>query len=361
MSGEIRFSPAFTVQNVGGDVLVDVDASSADTFPWGKCDFGYRLNYNPPTGSLILIPNPVGFPWVTINSGAVDQIWPPVTDTQYLEPYLRRAKAFVLREGETVIFIRMEGITPFICSGPAVWDPTNSFITVVSRYNNNVDGTNTSVTALTADELLSYKFLYCFTVVASNAEPPVLTVSDNLTVIGRFLDIESGKGGTTLPDGTVDNPHLVWNVGDAEWQIGEIVEPGTAKEPHLIWNTSYSQWQAGLIYEDYAFGFKIGVSFDNVVTVNAGKVRHGTRTPISVASTDITIAAGTNPTWIYVHYHYGSGTATIVGSTTEPVDTEEEHNHALHTWLLYGGVANLVAGGGGIKHLGDIFIPGAFS
>ena len=108
----------------------------------------------------------------------------------------------------------------------------------------------------------------------------------------------------------------------------------------------------GVGYSDWAFGFRISGA---VVTVNSGTVRHGTRTPVTAAGTDITIAA--DNTWIFVAYTYG-GTATITSSTSEPVDTEEIHNHALYLVTLTAGVASV--GAGNIRHLGDIFIPGAY-
>jgi hypothetical protein len=107
-------------------------------------------------------------------------------------------------------------------------------------------------------------------------------------------------------------------------------------------------------YSDWAFGFSIDGA---VVTVNAGKVRHGVRTPITVAGGDITI--GADQTWVFVAYTYGSGAATITSSTSEPVDTEEVHNHALYLVTLTSGVASVAVGN--IRHLGDIWLPGNFA
>lgn len=103
-------------------------------------------------------------------------------------------------------------------------------------------------------------------------------------------------------------------------------------------------------YSDWAFGFSISGA---VVTVKAGKVRHGVRTPILVGSTAVTIAA--DQTWVFVSYPYGSGAATIASSTTEPVDDAGTHNHALFLVTLTGGVASVEAGN--IRHLGDIWLP----
>jgi len=106
-------------------------------------------------------------------------------------------------------------------------------------------------------------------------------------------------------------------------------------------------------YTDFAFGFSISGA---VVTVNSGKVRHGVRTAVPVTGGDITI--GADQTWIFVAYTYG-GAAVLASSTVEPIDTTEVHNHALHLWTLTDEVASIATGG--IKHLGDIFIPGVFA
>jgi hypothetical protein len=106
-------------------------------------------------------------------------------------------------------------------------------------------------------------------------------------------------------------------------------------------------------YTDWAFGFSITGA---VVTVNAGKVRHGTRNPINVVGKDITI--GADQTWVFVAYTYG-GAATITSSTSEPIDDAQTHNHALCLVTLTAGVASVAKGN--IKSLGDIFIPGSFA
>jgi len=110
-------------------------------------------------------------------------------------------------------------------------------------------------------------------------------------------------------------------------------------------------------YSDYAFGFTLNPDGDNTaeVGINAGKVRHGTRTAVSVSSAKIVCS---NQTWIFVAYTYGS-TGTISSSASEPVDTETVHNHALYLVTITSGVASVESGD--IKHLGDIFIPGAFA
>ncbi|HOE94440.1 MAG TPA: hypothetical protein PLU97_03460, partial [Candidatus Cryptobacteroides sp.] len=87
----------------------------------------------------------------------------------------------------------------------------------------------------------------------------------------------------------------------------------------------------------FSFGYSINGAW---VTVNAGTIRHGTRPPVNVWSRDILIAA--DKTWIYVRYNFGSfgGTpAFIESSMSEPVDTEDVHNHALYLVTLSEGVA----------------------
>ena len=120
-----------------------------------------------------------------------------------------------------------------------------------------------------------------------------------------------------------------------------------------MWGGAPDSGTSDMDYSDFAFGFSISGA---VVTVNAGKVRYGTRTAVSVATDDINIEA--DQTWVFVSYIYG-GAGTLTSSTSEPVDTETVHNHALYLVTLAEGVASVAAGN--IKHLGDIFIPGAFA
>jgi hypothetical protein len=105
-------------------------------------------------------------------------------------------------------------------------------------------------------------------------------------------------------------------------------------------------------YSDWAFGFSISGA---VVTVNSGKVRHGKRAAVTATGVDITI--GADQTWVFCSYTF-AGTATILYSTTEPVDTEGVHNRALFLVTLTSGVASVEAGN--IRHLGDIWLPGNF-
>ena len=134
------------------------------------------------------------------------------------------------------------------------------------------------------------------------------------------------------------------------WVNGRLedVAPGAA---HL----RRMQYGAGIDWSIFAFGYSISGA---VVTVNAGKVRHGTRRPVEAYRRAITITA--DNTWIFVAYTYGYGnTASIISSTSEPVDTEDVHNHALYLVTLTDGVASI--GAGNIKHVGDIWLPGAFA
>lgn len=105
-------------------------------------------------------------------------------------------------------------------------------------------------------------------------------------------------------------------------------------------------------YSDWAFGYSI---VGDVVTVNAGKIRHGTRAAISVSGDDITIAS--DQTYIWVEYPYGTGAATLESGTSEPTDDAETHRRLLYVVTLSEGAA--IIGTGGIRHMGDIFIPGA--
>lgn len=113
-------------------------------------------------------------------------------------------------------------------------------------------------------------------------------------------------------------------------------------------------WGAGggANYSDFAFGYSVT---GNIVTVTGGNVRHGSRTPIVVSETPITLAAATN--WIYVSYTVASGVASILQSATEPITTEAIYKQPLHKWTSAGGVATVSLP---ILHLGDVSIPGAF-
>ena len=134
------------------------------------------------------------------------------------------------------------------------------------------------------------------------------------------------------------------------WVNGRLedVAPGAAHLRRLQYPGSGIDWSI------CAFGYSISGA---TVTVNAGTVRHGTRTPVVAASKDIVISA--DNTWIFVAYAFGGAVASITSSMSEPVDTEEVHNHVLYLVTLSEGVASIDAGN--IKHLGDIWLPGVFA
>jgi hypothetical protein len=105
----------------------------------------------------------------------------------------------------------------------------------------------------------------------------------------------------------------------------------------------------GVDFTQFAFGCSVS---EATVTVQAGKVRHGTEEPIEVESVDVTITA--DQTWVWIEYEYGSGVATIESGTTEPQDDVATHKHALSLWGFADDVATLEH----TCHVGDIFIPG---
>ena len=140
---------------------------------------------------------------------------------------------------------------------------------------------------------------------------------------------------------------LETQIADMQTNAGEIPLTQTP------WKGDERGGGGTMSYSDWAFGFSISGA---VVTINSGKVRHGTRTAVTAAGKDITI--GADKTWVFVAYTYGS-TATITSSTTEPIDTEEVHNHALFLVTLNAGTASVASGN--IKSLGDIFIPGVYA
>ena len=144
-------------------------------------------------------------------------------------------------------------------------------------------------------------------------------------------------------------------IPDNEFLFNKVkdLESAAAPNPDYHPGAGEDYVESAMDYSDFAFGFSISGA---VVTVNAGKVRHGTRTAVSVATDDITI--GDDQTWIFVAFTYGS-TGTITSSTSEPVDTQTVHNHVLYLVTLTDSVASVESGD--IKHLGDIFIPGAFA
>ena len=147
-------------------------------------------------------------------------------------------------------------------------------------------------------------------------------------------------------------PKCIRNLG-ASMPTGDVLRLGANGDAQWGEESAGSGGGGGdMDYSDWAFGFSISGA---VVTVNSGKVRYGTRTPVTAAGKDITITA--DNTWIFVAYTYG-GSAIITSSTSEPMDTEEVHNHVLYLVTLTSGAASVEEGN--IKSLGDIFIPGSF-
>lgn len=138
------------------------------------------------------------------------------------------------------------------------------------------------------------------------------------------------------------------------WVNGRLedVAPGAAHLRRLQYPGSGIDWSI------CAFGYSISGA---TVTVNAGTIRHGTRPPLVVKSKDIAIAA--DNTWIFVAYDFGEydfgDRATITSAMVEPISTGFFYRHVLYLVTLSEGVASIDAGN--IKHLGDIFIPGAFA
>ena len=138
--------------------------------------------------------------------------------------------------------------------------------------------------------------------------------------------------------------------------LEEIASGNSVSSPEVkIQNAKAFQGDAGIDWSIFAFGYSISGA---KVTVNSGKVRHGTRAPFLVDSKVITIVA--DQTWIYVPYTFGStAEIKITSSLTEPITTEQVYNQVLYLVTLSAGTASI--GTGGIKHLGDIFIPGVYA
>jgi hypothetical protein len=106
-------------------------------------------------------------------------------------------------------------------------------------------------------------------------------------------------------------------------------------------------------YSVFAFGFSIS---SNVVTVNSGRILHGTYPPLTVVGTTFTVLQ--DHTWIYVRYVL-SGLAEILYGTDEPVFSRDELHWGLYKARVTNGVVTI--GGGDIHWLGDIVIPGVFA
>lgn len=110
----------------------------------------------------------------------------------------------------------------------------------------------------------------------------------------------------------------------------------------------------GSNYSDWAFGFSISGA---TVTVVAGYLFHGLRTPISVATKDVDVAV--DPTYFYVEYVFGSGAATVQSQNTIPLHDANTLRWVLYKARLTGGVVSI--DDGDIYYLGAIIIPGTFA
>lgn len=93
-----------------------------------------------------------------------------------------------------------------------------------------------------------------------------------------------------------------------------------------------------------------------IVTIGTGSVRPGTKTPILVPETAVTIAA--DYSWVWVRHVFNSGAASIAGpSTTEPVEEQDVHIRVLALFRLVSGQASVAR----VCHEGDIWLPGEFA
>ena len=107
-----------------------------------------------------------------------------------------------------------------------------------------------------------------------------------------------------------------------------------------------------------ALGYKINPDGDNPaeVRIYEGLLFHGTRTAITIPEAS-SIVLGSDNTYIYVTYTFGSGTAAITSSTIFPQNTETTLNWLKYKMRLSGEVASI----GTIYHFGSIYIPGSFA
>jgi len=271
------------------------------SFPWAKCSFGYKINPNGDNPAEVLI-NTGG-----IETGMVFVVFLGMSTMAWTVPI-----KFVLDAEETYIYAYGRQ------KPTGAGDPYSAFDAFVSKD-------------LVASEYWHVFPLYRFTL-ETTGDPPVTQINDSETLILRFLNIETGRGGGgIIPDGDVDNPHLIWDATAEEWSVGKI-----------------------MLYSDIAFGWSILA--DGKVRVTAGEVRHGTRTPISVGTVDITL--NTSPATIYLEYDHGvSPSASIKQAGSAPVSTEEVYIQPLHTWTTAGGTAISLP----IHHVGDVSLPGVFA
>ena len=199
--------------------MLGIRPSTADTFPWDKASFGFKIN---PDGD-----NPAE---VTIYSGRVDFRKDDVTGGYY-----QTFDTNVLISGTTSVWAHCRVL------------PTGLGDPLPLR-----DGCFVDVIDMGASGLTYWASYHLYTFVAANnsADPPVMTIDPDQTKIYRFLDIERDGSGDELPVGTTDNPHLVWDNDAGEWVIGVVVPPGVEETPHIVWNVSEEIWEAGEIVPD---------------------------------------------------------------------------------------------------------------
>lgn len=152
-----------------------------------------------------------------------------------------------------------------------------------------------------------------------------------------------------------DDKDLMAAVAQIESQLRALEIAGDESSETVSWPSGegvFPMDAGGVDFTQFSFGCSVNGA---TVTVQAGKVRHGTHEPIEVASADVTITV--DQTWIWIEYEYGSGVATIESGTTEPQDDVATHKHALSLWGFADDVATLEH----TYHVGDIFIPGVFA
>lgn len=139
-------------------------------------------------------------------------------------------------------------------------------------------------------------------------------------------------------------------IASKQWTERRIEDARKALSPRrLLWDGG----SAGIDLSIVAFGYS-RVS-GNTVIVNSGRIRHGVRADIIVASTTVNILL--DHTWIYVSHPYGESYGQILSAVSPPADSETTHNVLLHKWALTDGSASIEE----IGHLGNIYIPGAFA
>ena len=103
----------------------------------------------------------------------------------------------------------------------------------------------------------------------------------------------------------------------------------------------------------YAFG----CTFSGlVVTVAAGEIHHGVRTPVVVATADKTITA--DHQYIAVEYIFATGAGSIGAPT---VSRPQSESTTYRCWLAQFRLVDGVVSIEQIGHIGNVIIPGAFA